>query len=47
MKRHHWWFIGGIALGIVLAGARCSIKYDDSNPECKVYNATWGEKNGH
>jgi len=42
MKREYWFLVGGIVLGIVLAGAKCSAKFDDSNPECKRLEISTG-----
>lgn len=42
MKREHWFLIAGIAIGMVLAGARCSVKFDDSNPDCKRTHISTG-----
>lgn len=42
MKREYWFLAGGIMLGIVLAGAKCSAKFDDSNPECKRFEISTG-----
>lgn len=42
MKREYWFLIGGIVLGVVLAGAKCSAKFDDSNPECKRFEISTG-----
>jgi hypothetical protein len=35
MKREHWWLIGGIIIGLMLGGARCSFRSFDSKPGCK------------
>jgi len=42
MKREYWFLAGGIVLGMMLAGAKCSAKFDDSNPECKRLEISTG-----